>query len=229
MSYEMILNKGNKIFKNGDKKIYALNNVSVSIKSEMFYAIMGHSGAGKSTLIQILGLLDSLSSGELYINGKNIQALSENEKSYIRMEQIGFIFQSFYLNPKLKAIENVMLPMYINSKIKKSERNSRAMELLKKFGLEKRINHYPRELSGGEQQRVAIARALANDPNFILADEPTGNLDEENEKIVFAELKKLTKEGKTVIVVTHNDIVKKYADKILYMDNGVIKEELWKF
>ena len=209
MSYEMILNIGNKLFKNGDKKIYALNNVSVSIKSEMFYAIMGHSGAGKSTLIQILGLLDSLSSGELYINGKNIQALSENEKSYIRMEQIGFIFQSFYLNPKLKAIENVMLPMYINSKIKKSERNSRAMELLKKFGLEKRINHYPRELSGGEQQRVAIARALANDPNFILADEPTGNLDEENEKIVFAELKKLTKEGKTVIVVTHNDNVKK--------------------
>lgn len=225
MSKELILSKGKKVFKIGNEKIYALNNVSITIRNKMFYAIMGHSGAGKSTLIQILGLLDSLSEGELYLNGEKIQDLSENEKARIRMEQVGFVFQSFYLNPKLKAIENVMLPMYINPKIKKSERNSRALELLKKFGLEERSNHYPKELSGGEQQRVAIARALANNPNFILADEPTGNLDEENEQIVFSELKNLTKEGKAVVVVTHNDIVKKYADKILYMDNGIVEED----
>ena len=225
MSKELILSKGKKVFKIGNEKIYALNNVSITIRNKTFYAIMGHSGAGKSTLIQILGLLDSLSEGELYLNGEKIQDLSENEKARIRMEQVGFVFQSFHLNPKLKAIENVMLPMYINPKIKKSERNSRALELLKKFGLEERSNHYPKELSGGEQQRVAIARALANNPNFILADEPTGNLDEENEQIVFSELKNLTKEGKAVVVVTHNDIVKKYADKILYMDNGIVEED----
>lgn len=225
MSNELILSKGKKVFKIGNEKIYALNNVSITIRNKTFYAIMGHSGAGKSTLIQILGLLDSLSEGELYLNGEKIQDLSENEKARIRMEQVGFVFQSFHLNPKLKAIENVMLPMYINPKIKKSERNSRALELLKKFGLEERSNHYPKELSGGEQQRVAIARALANNPNFILADEPTGNLDEENEQIVFSELKNLTKEGKAVVVVTHNDIVKKYADKILYMDNGIVEED----
>lgn len=225
MSKELILSKGKKVFKIGNEKIYALNNVSITIRNKMFYAIMGHSGAGKSTLIQILGLLDSLSEGELYLNGEKIQNLSENEKARIRMEQVGFVFQSFHLNPKLKAIENVMLPMYINPKIKKSERNSRALELLKKFGLEERSNHYPKELSGGEQQRVAIARALANNPNFILADEPTGNLDEENEQIVFSELKNLTKEGKAVVVVTHNDIVKKYADKILYMNNGIVEED----
>ena len=120
MSNELILSKGKKVFKIGNEKIYALNNVSITIRNKTFYAIMGHSGAGKSTLIQILGLLDSLSEGELYLNGEKIQDLSENEKARIRMEQVGFVFQSFHLNPKLKAIENVMLPMYINPKIKKS-------------------------------------------------------------------------------------------------------------
>lgn len=227
MNNEIVVHNASKIFQlRNEKKIFALNNVSITIKQGVFYAIMGHSGAGKSTLIQILGLLDNLSDGEIYIDGINVHNLSEKEKSYIRMNNIGFIFQSFYLNSKLKAIENVMLPMYINTNINKKDRKIKAKELLKKFGLEERISHYPKELSGGEQQRVAIARALANDPQFILADEPTGNLDEENEKHVFDELKKLTKEGKTVVVVTHNEIVKRYADKVLYMNNGVIKEEI---
>ncbi len=227
MNNEIIVCNATKIFKlKNEKEINALNNVSISFKQGLFYAIMGHSGAGKSTLIQTLGLLDNLSSGDIYINNTSIKRLSEKEKSYIRMKYIGFIFQSFHLNSKLKAIENVMLPMYINPNIHKNDRKIIAKGLLRKFGLEERMAHYPKELSGGEQQRVAIARALANNPQFILADEPTGNLDEENEKIVFEELKKLTLEGKTIIVVTHNDMVKKYADKILYMSNGFIKEEL---
>lgn len=187
---------------------------------------MGHSGSGKSTLIQILGLLDNLSSGELYINGKNTNKLTETEKAKIRMKEIGFVFQSFYLNPKLKAIENIMLPMYINEEISREDRKSRAKELMKSFGLSNRINHFPRELSGGEQQRVAIARALANNPNYILADEPTGNLDVKNEEIVYKMLKDLSNNGKAVLVVSHSEIIKKYADKVLYMTDGILKEDL---
>lgn len=229
MNNGLILDKANKFFKVSHEKIHALNNVNLSIEKGKLYAIMGHSGAGKSTLIQILGLLDSLSSGDLYVNGRNIKNLSDDEKANVRMQEIGFIFQSFYLNPKLKAIENVMLPMYINPKIKKEDRIIRAKQLLKKFGLNNRIDHYPKELSGGEQQRVAIARALANNPNFILADEPTGNLDIDNEKIVFEMLKCLSREDKAVLVVTHNELITKYVDKILYMNNGTIREDLWRF
>ena len=128
--------------------------------------------------------------------------------------------------PKLTAIENVMLPMYINKNIDKKERKEKAMELLRKFGLENRINHYPKELSGGEQQRIAIARALANNPTFILADEPTGNLDVKNEKIVYETLKSLASSGKAVIVVSHNENIKEYADKILYMESGELRDEI---
>lgn len=223
MKNKILLEKGCKEYYIGDKTIIAMNNVNFSIETGKLYAIMGHSGSGKSTLIQIIGLLDELSSGKLIINNKNIKSLTEDEKAYIRMKEIGFIFQSFYLNPRLKAIENVELPMYINSEINRKKRRERANELLRSFGLEDRINHYPKELSGGEQQRIAIARALANNPNFILADEPTGNLDKENEEIVFKMLKKLSKENKGVIVVSHNEEIKKYADEILFMDNGILR------
>ena len=219
------LKNGNKIFNIGNEKIHALNSVNITIERGKMYAIMGHSGSGKSTLIQILGLLDNLSSGELCINGKDLKKVDENEKAEIRMNEIGFVFQSFYLNPRLKAIENVILPMYINSKINKKERNNRAKELLEKFGLLNRMYHYPKELSGGEQQRIAIARALANNPNYILADEPTGNLDKENEKMVFDILKKLSKEDKGILIVSHNNIVKDYADEVFYMENGNFRRE----
>ncbi len=219
------LKNGNKIFNIGNEKIHALNSVNITIERGKMYAIMGHSGSGKSTLIQILGLLDNLSSGELCINGKDLKKVDENEKAEIRMNEIGFVFQSFYLNPRLKAIENVILPMYINSKINKKERNNRAKELLEKFGLLNRMYHYPKELSGGEQQRIAIARALANNPNYILADEPTGNLDKENEKMVFDILKKLSKEDKGILIVSHNNIVKDYADEVFYMENGNLRRE----
>ncbi len=209
-----------------NEKIIAIDHASLKIQSGKMYVIMGHSGSGKSTLIQILGLLDNLNSGEIYINEQKVSDCSEDEKAEIRMKEIGFVFQSFYLNPKLTAIENVMLPMYINKNILKNERQDKALMLLKKFGLENRINHYPKELSGGEQQRIAIARALANDPNFILADEPTGNLDVVNEEIVYKTLKELSNSGKAVVVVSHNESIKKYADKVFYMESGKLREEL---
>ena len=208
-----------KIFHNG---VEAVKNVSLELEKNHFYAIMGHSGSGKTTFLQILGLLDNCSTGALYIDGYEVSKLKESQKADIRMKKIGFVFQSYYLNEKMKAFENVMLPMYINSELKKDKKGI-AIALLEKLGLNERIHHYPKELSGGEQQRVAIARALANNPDCIFADEPTGNLDADNEVIVFDILKKLSKEGKCVLVVSHNDIVKKYADTIIYMDKAHIR------
>ena len=201
-----------------------MDNVELEIVPGKMYVVMGHSGSGKSTLIQILGLLDTLTEGKLYINGEETSNLTEDEKAEIRMKEIGFVFQSFYLNPKLTALENVILPMYINNEIPSQKRKERAIQLLKSFGLESRMNHYPKELSGGEQQRIAISRALVNNPTFILADEPTGNLDAKNEKIVYEYLKKLSQEGKAIVVVSHNENIKEYADKIYYMEDGKLRE-----
>lgn len=209
-----------KRYKIKNNEIIAIDNATFSFEKGKFYAIMGHSGSGKSTLIHCLGLLDNIDLGTISINQKNVSKLSDKEKEKIRSRTIGFVFQSFYLSPKLKAYENVMLPMYINTDIIPKNRKRRAIQLLEKFGLKDRIDHFPQELSGGEQQRVAIARALANNPDVILADEPTGNLDVENEVYVMETLKSLSKQNKCVIVVSHNDIVKKYADYILYMDKG---------
>lgn len=220
-----IIIKADRLTKIYNQKIEAVKNINLELEKGMFYAIMGHSGSGKTTLLQLLGLLDKMTSGELYIDNNNVSNLTENQKAVIRMSKIGFVFQAFYLNPKLKAYENVMLPMYINEKYKNSDLKSIAMELLSKLGMSDRAEHYPRELSGGEQQRVAIARALANNPSCILADEPTGNLDLENEIIVFNYLKKLSDENRCVLVVSHNEIVKKYADKLFYMDKGILCEE----
>lgn len=216
----------NNLGKKYSDKVEAVKDVNLELEKGKFYAIMGHSGSGKTTLLQLLGLLDKMTSGELYIDDNNVAKLNEKQKSKIRMEKIGFVFQAFYLNPKLKAYENVMLPMYINNKISDSDIKLRAMELLKQLGLSERAKHFPKELSGGEQQRVAMARALANDPDCIFADEPTGNLDIENETIVFDNLKKLSQAGKCVLVVSHNEIVKKYADEIFYMDKGILSKEI---
>ena len=206
--------------------VTVLKNIDIKFLDSKFYGIIGHSGSGKSTLINILGLLDNFDTGEYYIDKKEISKLSEDEKATLRMKKFGFVFQSFYLNDRLTAIENVMIPMIINKDIKKNERKQIAINLLKKFGLSDRLYHTPNQLSGGEKQRVAIARALANDPDTIIADEPTGNLDSKNEKIVFEYLKKLVKEeNKTVIVVTHNNIINNYADEIFEINSGIIKRE----
>ncbi len=208
-----------------NEKVKAMDNVSFKIEQGEFKVVMGQSGSGKSTFLQISGLLDLPTSGIVLINGKDVAQVTKNELPKIRMSNLGFVFQAFHLNPYMKAYENVMLPMLINKEFKsKAEIEKRAKELLKLVGLEERIEHYSSELSGGEQQRVAIARALANDPDFILADEPTGNLDSENEKAIFEVLKELTKRGKGVLVVSHNDLAKEYADTLYIMKDGVMAE-----
>ncbi len=212
-----------KIYNN---KVTAMDNVSLKLTEGEFIAVMGQSGSGKSTLLQIAGLLDSCTSGEVIINGENVSKLDKNKLADVRMKSLGFVFQAFHLNSHLKVYENIMVPMLINSEFKnKAEMKQRAEELVATVGLSHRIDHYPSELSGGEQQRVAIARALANNPDFILADEPTGNLDSKNELMIFEELKKLTESGKGVLVVSHNDAVIDFADRICIMKDGVLEEK----
>lgn len=214
-----------KIYKlSKNNEIVALNNISITFGKKKFYGIIGHSGSGKSTLIQIIGLLDSYNSGNYIIDDVDVCNLSEDEKAKLRMKKFGFVFQSFYLNEKLTALENVIVPTLINKNIKPDFRKKLARELLTKVGLGDRLNHRPSQLSGGEQQRVAIARALVNNPEVIIADEPTGNLDKKNEKMIFDLLKKLVEEeGKTIILVSHNEIIKNYADVIYSLDDGYLE------
>ena len=168
--------------------------------------------------------MDDLTSGEYLLYNKTTKSLSDKESSYYRMKHIGFIFQEYNLNPYLKAYENVIVPMLINKKIKPQNRLSKAENLLSDVGLFERKDHFPKELSGGEQQRVAIARALANNPDIIIADEPTGNLDKKNEKIIFKILKQMAESGKCVIVVSHSDEISSYADVNLLLEDGLLSE-----
>ena len=214
-----------KEFKRKNETIKALDDISINFEAGKFYAIMGHSGSGKSTAINIISMLEDVTSGTYKINGIDTKNLSSDEIADLRKDYIGLVFQDFYLDEHLKAYENVILPMIINSKIKKEERKERALELLETVDLSERINHFPKELSGGECQRVAIARALANNPHVILADEPTGDLDEENEHKIFKILKRLSEEGKFIIVVSHSNEVKKYADIIYNLKKGKLVEE----
>lgn len=210
----------NKIYKKGNEEVRALEDIDLSFEKGKFYAIMGHSGSGKSTLISILGLMNKFDSGDYLLNEKSTKDLKELEASKLRMKEIGFVFQEFYLDEYMTALDNVILPMLINKEIDKQNREKIAIDLLKKFKLEGRENHLPHELSGGEKQRVCIARALANNPSIILADEPTGDLDEENEKMIFDYLKQLSTEGKCVIVVSHSNEVKNYADILIELKSG---------
>lgn len=214
-----------KMYIKDNKKINVLNSINYTFENGKVYAIMGHSGSGKSTLLYILGTILDFNDGKLFINGINTSTNDGNHNANIRKNNIGFVFQNYLLNSNLKAYENVIIPMYINNKIDKKSRKKYAIDLLKKVGLGDRINHYPKELSGGEQQRVAIARALANSPDIILADEPTGNLDKDSELLILEIFKKLRNDGKCVIIVSHNDIIKKYADIILTLNNGKLEEE----
>lgn len=204
--------------------IHALKSITYNFEIGKFYAIMGNSGSGKSTLLNCLGLLDEIDNGEIVINNINVSCLSDDQMSEFRRNKIGFIFQDYYLNPNMKAYENVMLPLFLNKNISEKEKKQKAIKILESLGLKDRVNHFPKELSGGEQQRVAIARALINNPDIILADEPTGNLDDENEKKIFALFKKISKKGKCVIVVTHNSIIKNYADKVINLKKGEMYE-----
>lgn len=205
-------------------QVIAVNQVDMEIYPYNFYCIMGRSGSGKTTLLSLMGLLDSPTDGNILFEDSECSELNSYQKAKIRMNILGFVFQDFHLNPSLKAYENVMLPMLINKNIEEKEMKNRAVQLLEKFELGHRINHKPAELSGGEKQRVALARALANDPQVILADEPTGNLDIKSEELVFKHLKLLSEQGKAIVVVSHNPTAREYADVIFEMNEGFIKE-----
>ncbi len=212
----------------GIKKRYgltqALRNVNLEIREGEFVAIMGPSGSGKSTLLRIIGLLERPDGGKYYLMGRDTEKFSEKERDLLRRNFFGFVFQQFLLIPYLTALENVYIPLMISG-IGLREGFRRAEEMLKKLGLEKRLRHFPNQLSGGEQQRVAIARALINNPKIILADEPTGNLDSKTARDVMEIFKKLNSEGKTIVLVTHDKEVASYAERIVYMRDGEIWEE----
>jgi putative ABC transport system ATP-binding protein len=201
--------------------VRALDDVCLSVAPGEWLSIMGPSGSGKSTLVNLIGCLDRPTSGEIWIAGGNVGVMSAAELNRFRSEKIGFIFQQFHLIPYLTALENVMLAQYFHSMTDKKE----ATAVLERVGLADRADHLPAQLSGGEQQRVCIARALINDPNIILADEPTGNLDAQNEEIVLHELRQLHAQGRTIIMVTHDPVVARMADRRLELHHGRIASQ----
>ncbi len=203
-------------------EVTVLKNVSYTFQRGKFYGIVGPSGSGKTTLLQLLGTLDTGTSGDISILNRPVSQMSYKEKAQLRNQHIGFVFQSYFLNDKLTAVENVMLPILITEQTL-AQCQQKAETLLTQVGLKNRLSHLPTQLSGGEQQRVAIARALANTPDIILADEPTGNLDEENEQAImqlFCDF--MQKANKTVIMVTHNKAILTNVDHVLGLHNGTL-------
>ncbi len=214
-----------KIYQMGDTQVRALDEVSLTVKEGEIVAIMGPSGSGKSTLMNILGCLDQPTRGSYQLSGRDVGKLDEREQAALRNREIGFVFQSFNLLPKLTAIENVELPL-VYAGIPHKERRSRANEALERIGLAKRIYHKPQELSGGQQQRVAIARALVSRPRFILADEPTGNLDSRSGAEIMSVFQELNRQGITIILVTHEEEIASYTRRIIrFLDGRIISDE----
>lgn len=210
-----------KVYTGADVETTALQNIDLVVKKGEFLAITGRSGSGKSTLMHVIGLLDTPTSGTYFLNGTDVSKLGEDELAFQRNKEIGFVFQSFDLLPKLNALENVILPA-IYAGMKTKERTEKAVELLTELGLEDHLNKRPNQMSGGQQQRVAIARALMNDPELILADEPTGNLDTHSGEDVMNTLKQLNKEGKTIVLITHEHDIAAQAKKILHLEDGML-------
>lgn len=216
-----------KKYKTKEKEIQVLNSENYLFENGKLYAIIGHSGSGKTTLLNILGTLIDFDGGKVIVDNVDLSTMKEREKAKFRNKKVGFVFQSYLLNHTLKAYENVIVPMYLNRDIKSKERKEKAIQLLKKVKLEDRMNHFPKELSGGEQQRVAIARALANNPEIILADEPTANLDKESEEIIFKIFEDLKNDGKCIIIASHSDYIKAYADVVLSVTDGKLEVVRW--
>lgn len=210
-----------KAYDMGTIKVEALRGISLHIKDGDFISIMGPSGSGKSTLMNMIGCLDIPTSGEYYLDNREISTYNEKQLSRIRNEKIGFIFQKFNLLPKLSAYENVELPLIYRG-VGSKKRKNRTLDVLEKVGLSDRINHKPTELSGGQQQRVAIARALVGDPPVLLADEPTGNLDSKSGGDVINLIKELSKEGKTIVLITHDSEVAKIAQRTVVIRDGLL-------
>jgi putative ABC transport system ATP-binding protein len=225
MSNNVIVTKDlSKTYGKGSLKVTALKPTSISIMRGEYIAIMGPSGSGKSTFMNLLGCLDTPSTGKLFIDATDVSTLNDNQLARIRRQKIGFIFQKYNLIPTLNAAENTTLAMSFN-KIASTERIKRAKNLLEMVGLSHRLDHKPSEMSGGEQQRVAIARALANNPSIILADEPTGNVDTKSGNKIMRILEEINKQGETIITVTHDPNVAKRARRILRIQDGIVSEE----
>ncbi|MDA7881170.1 ABC transporter ATP-binding protein [Akkermansiaceae bacterium] len=214
-----------KTFQVGEVEVRALRGVDLTITKGSFVAIMGPSGSGKSTLLNILGCLDRPSSGEYFLGGEDVAQMDDDTLSAVRGKRLGFIFQSYNLIAQLTVLENIQVPL-IYQEEDLEEHKERCMKLGELVGLAERLDHRPNQLSGGQQQRVAIARSLVNEPLLILADEPTGNLDSETEIEVLGIINKLNEEGRTIVLVTHDDAVSKHAHRVLHMKDGLIDREV---
>ena len=214
----------NKSYRNGDQELQVLKNINLQVEEGEFLAIMGPSGSGKSTLMNIIGMLDRPSSGTYHLDGKEVARLGEKKLAKVRNQEIGFVFQQFFLLSKLNALQNVELPL-IYAGVSQSKRKALAEQYLEKVELETRMHHLPSELSGGQKQRVAIARALVNRPSIILADEPTGALDTKTGEQIMELLTELNKEGKTIIMVTHEPEIAAFAKRQIVIRDGVISSD----
>lgn len=214
-----------KVYKTGDTTITALDTTSISFDTQKLTLIMGPSGSGKTTLLSILGCVIYPTEGEVFYRDKNVTKLNESELAALRLHEIGFVFQQFNLIEPLTALENVMQPMILQ-KVPQKEARERAIKALQEVGLEQRMHNLPKKLSGGQKQRVAIARALVTNPNIILCDEPTASLDAKSAEAIMKELKQLAQSGKAVIIVTHDLRLRKFADRVIYVEEGKVSNTI---
>lgn len=218
------IKKISKVYEMGSQKVHAIRDISLNINKNEYVALMGPSGSGKSTLMNILGCLDTPTTGIYNFTGTNVRSLNDNQLAEIRNREIGFVFQTFNLLPRASALKNIELPL-VYSGIRKNERTEKAISALKSVGLDDRMEHKPNELSGGQRQRVAIARALVTSPSIILADEPTGNLDTKTGIDIMKLFENLWKKGNTIIIVTHEEEIALHAKRIIRLRDGVVESD----
>ncbi len=214
-----------RMYRMGDEEIHALRSVTVNIKKNEYVAMMGPSGSGKSTLMNMIGCLDTPSKGQYVLNGQDVSNMDDNQLAEVRNKEIGFVFQTFNLLPRLSALENVALPL-VYAGMPKAQRLKRAEEVLALVGLGNRMNHKPNEMSGGQRQRVAVARALVNHPSIILADEPTGNLDSKTSYEIMGLFEEIHQQGNTIILVTHEEDIARHAHRIVRLRDGLVESDL---